>query len=294
MRAVACKSILFVMMTAVSVMVPKLVQAVDTLPGDFIAAPPGLSAVLFYGTYARSDGAVVSGQEVSGRLNSYVGLPRVAHYLDVFGLTMTVNVYLPIIALQGARLDSTSLSNVSGMGDLSVAGALWLLNDPKKTKYFAVAGYLNMPTGKYDAFSPLKLGSNRWSGSFQIGGIYGLASRWFIEGLTDVTLYGDNSNYDGKYGVLAQKPTVTGQLWLTFKATDRMNLSAGYGTYWGGKQTLNGTSLGFNSEKQQARAAVSAFVTPTFQILCQVSHDFMVDGGFNQEFASQIRVMQAF
>jgi len=272
----------------------QVAQAVDTLPGDYIAAPPGVSAVLLYGLYGRSNGAVVSGRDVSGHLDSYIGVPRLAHYTEILGVTLSVNAYMPIIMLRGAELGGASLSDASGIGDLSVASAIWLVNDPKKTRYFAIVGYLNIPSGQYDAFAPLKVGSNRWSGSGQLAGIYGLGHHWFVEGVTDITFYGDNSNYDGHHAMMAQKPTVTGQLWLVFKATDRANLSAGYGTYWGGKQTLNGSSLGFNSEKQQARVAASAFITPTLQVLWQVNHDFEVDGGFKQEFSSTIRFMKIF
>lgn len=269
-------------------------MAIDTQPGDFIAAPAGTTGVLFYGSYGTSDGAVVNGKDVSGSLDTYVGIPRVVHFFDVGGFTADINVLLPVGSLQNASLGGASLGRASGVGDLNVVGTFWFVNEPKTNRYLAVAGYLSIPTGNYDPFAPLSMGANRWSGALQLGGVYGLTDRWFIEGVTDITVYGDNSNYDGFHGVMSQDPTITAQAWLTFKATDRVNLSVGYGAYWGGAQALNGANLGFNSEKQQVRAAVSVFVTPTFQVLGQLNHDFAVQGGFDQGFSSLIRFMQLF
>lgn len=268
--------------------------AIDTQPGDFIAAPPGTTGVVFYGNYGTSDGAVVNGKSISGNLDTYVGAPRVVHFFDVGGFTADMNLMLPVGSLQNASLGGVSLGKASGVGDLNIVGTFWFIDEPKTNRYLALAGYLSIPTGNYDPFAPLNMGANRWSGALQLGGIYGLTDRWFIEGVTDITVYGNNSNYDGFHGVMSQDPTITAQTWLTFKATDRVNLSVGYGAYWGGAQALNGTNLGFNSEKQQVRAAVALFVTPTFQVLGQVNHDFAVQGGFDQGFSSLIRVMQLF
>lgn len=285
---------LFVLTVVITIGCNRAAEANDTQPGDFIAAPPGTTLLAFYGLYGTSDGAVIDGKPITGSLDSYVGVPRVVHYFDVGGYTADVNVYLPIGSLQNASLGGARLGDASGVGDLTFVGTFWLVNEPKTTRYLAVVGWLSVPTGNYNPFAPLNMGSNRWSGTIQLGGAYGLMDRWFIEGVTDITLYSDNSNYDGFHGVMSQDPTITAQAWLTFKATDRVNLSVGYGAYWGGAQALDGVNLGFSSEKQQVRAAVSVFVTPTFQVLGQVNHDFAVRGGFDQGFSSLLRLVQAF
>lgn len=268
--------------------------AVDTQPLDFIPLPPGSNGALTYFNYGHNDGVVIGGTETTGSLETFAITPRYVHFFDVGGYTADVNILLPYISLNDGDIGGFNLGDSSGVGDLSIVGTFWFLNDSENRRHAAVAAYLNVPTGDYDPLKPLNTGSNRVSASLQLGGTFGVAPQWSLDAVADVTVYGDNRNSDGSGGILSQDPTVTAQTWLTYHASDKLNLSAGYGIYGGGEQQLNDVSNGFNSKKQQVRLAASYFVTPTVQILGQVNHDFDVDGGFVQDTSALVRIFKMF
>lgn len=267
-------------------------SAIDTQPLDFIPAPPGTNGALLYGLYSNSNGAHINGAPVQGTLDSYVLISRYVHYFDLFGATANFNFLLPVGSMQRASVGGASMGDTTGVGDLEAIGTLWLVNNPTEGKYLAIAGYLGVPTGSYNANEQLNMGGNRLFEAIQLGGVYRFAKGWFIEGVADVTFYGDNTKYGSDWHTLCQETTYTVQTWLTYAATDKLNLSVGYGGYWGGAQSANGTPLGFNSEKQQVRVAASYFLTPTFQVLAQLNHDFAVSGGFDQNFSGTLRLVK--
>lgn len=268
--------------------------AVDTQPLDFIPLPPGSNGALLYLNYGHNDGVVIDGEETTGSLETFAITPRYVYFFDVGGYTADVNILLPYVSLNDGDLSGFKLDSASGVGDLSIVGTFWFLNDSDERKHAAIAAYLNVPTGEYEPGDALNTGSNRVSGSLQLGGTFGLSDRWTLDAVTDVTVYGDNNNSDGLGGKLSQDPTYTAQTWLTYHVNDRFNLSAGYGIYGGGKQFVNGDYNGFNSKKQQIRLSSSYFVTPTVQIMGQINHDFDVDGGFEQDYSALVRIFKMF
>lgn len=283
--------------TAVAIfatMTPGIASAADTQPGDFIPAPPGTQGFLLYGFYSHYDDATFSESTIPATLESYVIMPRYVYFYDIAGMTADINVLVPIGKLAHASVGGVPLHGTEGFGDLTVAGTLWLVNDPKANRYLALAGYLNFPTGSYVAGNDLNLGSNRYSGTLQLGSIYGLNDKWFLEFVVDATAYADNDDVDGKGATLSQDPTYTFQSWVNYQAFEKVRLSLGYAAYWGGEQTVNGLANGITSEKQQVRAAITYSIAPTVQVLAQVNHDFDVTGGLHQNTSGLIRLMNLF
>jgi len=268
--------------------------AVDTQPWDFVAAPPRTSGVVLYSTYGSADRAITNGVKTDAQLYSFVNIVRAVHYFKFLGHTVDLNILLPVGFLKDGRIGSTSLGDASGIGDLSIVGAAWLVNQPERQFYVVAAGYLSVPTGSYKPGQPLNLGGNRVTYSLQLGATYGLGARWLAEGVVDVTFYGDNHNVDGSGGKLSQDHTYAGQAWLSYQLTQSFKVSAGYGINFGGDQKVNGVANGFTSQKQQVRAAATYFLTPTTGILGQVNHDFEVKGGFEQDISFLLRLMKLF
>ena len=280
--------------TAALALSPMAASAADTQPGDFIAAPPGTNGILLYGIYGNNDGATIGGVDLPASLESYVIMPRYVYFFEVGGMTADINVLLPMGKLSNGSLGGADLGSADGFGDLTVAATLWLVNNPASNRYMGVAGYLNFPTGSYDPDDALNLGSNRVSGTLQLGGVYGLSEKWYLDLVGDVTLYGDNRNANGAGGILSQDPTYTVQSWINYQSTDKLRLSLGYGGYWGGDQSLDDVANGITSEKQQVRAAATISITPTLQLLGQINHDFDVKGGFKQDVSALFRIMKVF
>jgi hypothetical protein len=265
--------------------------AVDMQPGDYIPAPAGTDAFLVYLPYGNYNGAQINGRSLSGGFDSYAAIGRYVHFLDIGGMRADVNVVVPYVALTDGSLASAPLKGGNGLGDIALVSALWLYNDPKANHYVGVAAYLNVPAGRYDRYVDLNVADNRWSGTFQIGSSFALDPLWSIEGIADVTFFGDNKNSNSVGATLSQAPTVTAQMWLNYQATPLLKLSAGYGLYTGGNQYLNDIYYGFNAGRQQARVAASYWLTPKFQFIGQVNTDFAQIGGFKQDVSTMVRLL---
>lgn len=267
--------------------------AVDTQPLDVIPAPAGTAVLLSYTTTAKGNSFNVFGVESDADLDIIVQSARYAYYFDVAGYRASFNIIQPYLKMEGS-VGADSLGSASGFGDVVFIGGFWFRNDPERQRYASIFLYHTSPIGSYKADRPLNPGSNRTSTSLQFAASTGIGEKWFAEGIIDATIYTDNTNSNGAGDVLSQDTLYTGQGWLTYMSSPTTTFSAGYGIYSGGDQQLNGVYNGFNSKKQQVRLAATTWVTPTTQVLGQISHDFDVKGGFKQDSIFMLRLMKIF
>jgi hypothetical protein len=70
--------------------------------------------------------------------------------------------------------------------------------------------------------------------------------------------------------------------------------SLGYEGETGGRQYQDGTSLPGKTEFQEARFVVSYPVTPSFQVLGEINHQFQNIGGFKQALGITLRALYTF
>jgi hypothetical protein len=141
----------------------------------------------------------------------------------------------------------------------------------------------------------LNLGSNRWNVDTQIGYTQftqiGNRNFW-LDAAADAIAYVVNRNAGPDHKPLTQKPTYQGQLWLSYAPTENRFsplFSLGYAVQIGGVESINQIRNGLETESHQLRAAYSYFVTKSFQVVCQVSHDVHTVGGFQQSFGLTLR-----
>lgn len=270
------------------------VQALDIQPYDVLPAPAGTAASTTYMTFSSANTAYIDGKEVGGSLQSSSISERLTYYFDLFDHRALITGIVPYVDLRDASLGGVPLNRTDGIGDTILAGTYWVYSDTKTNRNVNITAYLGIPTGRYDPFASLSISSNRPFYALQLNGSYGLGPSWLLEGSVDVSFYGDNTNADGFGGVLKQDTGYAAQLWLSYALAPTLSLSAGWGGYWGGTQTLNGIETGFNSERQQIRGAVSWWVTPKLQLLGQINHDFGVTGGFEADSSYLLRISVLF
>lgn len=275
---------------------PALAVDLDAL--DLVPAPAGTDAFLSYSTFAKRDSFVTrDGTEISAGtgLDSYVGILRYVHYMDLGGFRFAPQVLLPYGKLYNGSLGGAALDDASGIGDPILAAPLWLISTPQTN--FAIVPYLFVPIGQYDPGAALNLGENRWKFDLQIGGTQALGKGFVVQASLDAMFYGDNDDAvaDGQ-GKLEQDNTYQFQTWLSYTppSDPTWTVAAGYSKYWGGDQQLDGSDTGIATEADQIRLQAAKFLAPDFQVQLGLQKDIEVKGGFQEDARATLRLMKLF
>jgi hypothetical protein len=284
-------------------------HAFDVDPGDYTALPAGTTLYVNYSFFTTRDGlsASVPGLSSSNAsLDSYIGVARFVHYMNIGGMIVDPQVILPYGWLYNGNLGSgfgnTSLDNASGFADPMVAATFWLVNKPDKdySTYVGVTPFLSIPVGQYDENQLLNLGENRWKGILQVGLNQGLGHGFLIDLYADATFYGDNDKIRTELNLpagtkLTQDNSYEVQAWLRYNVNKTTSLNLGYAKYWGGDQFLSGLGPnGFGTDSQEVRFAVQKFVDPTWQLQAEVFKEVDQEAGFDEDVQVNFRVLKIF
>lgn len=273
-------------------------NATELEPNEFVTAPPGTTAFLGYAIYGHYDKlAPVTGPDLEDgtNLELKLGIARLAHYFDVGGTLALVEVLQPFGTLDKARVNGTPLRSSSGLADTILAAAVWPINDKERQTYFGVTLYLTVPTGKYDKDEAVNLGGNRMVYDPQLALSQGLAKNWSLDLTADLIFYGRNDEAGaGGTQTLTQNETVQMQAFLNHQWPGGVTTSVGYQGMRGGKQKLDGVDNGTRTHFDEVRFVASKFLTPKFQLLGEVNHQFNVKGGFRQDFGLLLRGLYIF
>jgi len=282
---------------AAGLVIPWLTTAAyawDAQPRDFVPAPAGTNPGLFYYLGTTSDNFVdANGNDLPGSsLDTNVWLARYVYFFDIGNMRADVNVLQPFGGLNNMSLGGTNIdSDEFSLGDTTLVGTIWPLNDPENGRYFAIATYLTLPTGSYSATEP-SLGSNRWSMAIQPGFLFNVAPKWSVDLAGDITIYGDNE--DGPGGANVEKdPSYTALGWVNYHASDKTTLSVGATTSGGGAETVGGIQ-GADVTSTTVRVAWSQLLTPTTQFLMEVGHDVEAENTFERDTTVTLRLAKFF
>jgi hypothetical protein len=227
-------------------------------------------------------------------LDSYVNILRYVHYFDIAGVRMAAQALLPAGTLYNGRLGGADLDSAAGAGDPIFSGVVWLVNNKASESYVALAPYLFVPLGQYDASQALNMGENRWKLDLQGAWYQGLGNGFALQLSGDVIWYGSNTDAGGGNQTLTQDNTYQFQAWLSYAFAPTWSAAAGYSRFWGGTEYLSGVATGNATERDQLRLELSKFITPTFQVLALAQRDFNTSGGFPEDFRGTLRLMQVF
>ncbi|MCQ4321644.1 transporter [Stutzerimonas stutzeri] len=271
------------------------VYAQGLQPHDFVPAPAGTHLGLLYYFGSTSDTLVDGdGHEVKdSSLDSNVGLLRYVYYFDIGDMRADVNVLQPFGSLNNMRVGGSDIDTDDfSMGDLTLVGTIWPLNDPENERYFAIATYLTLPSGNYSSSEP-GLGSNRWSTSIQPAFLTRIAPQWTVDLAGDITFYGDND--DGPDGANVDKdPSFTALGWLNYQATATTMLSLGGTTTWGGEEKIKGDVRGSDVKTTTIRAAWTQMLNPKTQFLLEVGHDVDAQSAYERDVEVILRLAKFF
>lgn len=271
-------------------------QALETGPGDFEVIPGGINVAMIYYQHAERDSLYTQGNKVPGnyKLTTDIGIFR---YIRPVQLSPSVTLDLNVIQPFG-HIDSkgslSALGNASGMGDLTLGPVLKFLLDPVTRDVFSIAPFIVIPTGKYDRDDSLNLGDNRWSGILQLAYVKHFFTRWALDTVGDVTLYGPNDEAAVTGGKLKQDPRYEVQTHLRYILSPSTTFSAGLGHYEGGETELNNVSRDDKLKTTYGRMSVTHFVDKTSQLQLMLGKDLNVENGFKENMRINLRIAKIF
>jgi hypothetical protein len=281
-----------------AVLVPVAGRATELEPNEFVAAPAGTTAVLGYLVYGEHQSyRPVGGPSVSQGMNltDVLGIARASQYFNIGKVEALVEFLQPFGAFSNAKIAGADLAGSSGAGDTTIAAAIWPVNDKAARRYLGLTLYLTLPDGAYDRAQAINLGGNRMVYDPEIAFHQGIDDHWSFDVSTDVIAYGDNTQPSAlAHQTLSQAPTVQVQGFVNYAWAKRVVTSIGYEGERGGRQSLDGVDAAAETNFDEVRFVNSYSVTPAFQILGEVNHQFNNMGGFKQGFGVTLRTLYAF
>jgi len=268
---------------------PSISTAIDLQPNDIIAPLPGKNhAMISYvnaesGTFYRNGAAVSTRPFVSPNISLQSAVARVSTSYSVKDLPAVSYLQIPYGTIKPAG----SLANYpasTGVGDLTFASAIWPYADRVNRKYFAVAGYLTVPTGSYNSQQVFNTGENRYRSDIQMGYQQPIIEN--LDGMiaVDTMWFGGNSQcaaacLSANNTSLNQKPLTTTQLGPIYKINQNYTLGASYFYVAGGATTIGNTYQ--NNVVNTQRFLLSALAYYPFgRISLQYGRDMEIKNGF--------------
>jgi hypothetical protein len=222
-----------------------LANAIDLQPGE-IKAPIGsfYAAQISY-LYVDKGDKYTHGvkKSDSSNINQNAMLLRLGHAFEINQTPAYIYAQSSFNHMENKDLPGSPNANSNGIGDTTIAFALWPYANREKDEYFGVAGYVLLPTGDYDRNRAINSGLNIYQGAIQAGYQKRLSSNvnWMIA--LDTVLSGDNNQYLGNYK-LEKDPLYNFQTGLQYIFNPTYSMSLGYFYTVGAESTLDGVDRG--------------------------------------------------
>ena len=198
---------------------PLIGWAIDLQPNDIVAPPPGknLITISYFNTENSTlyaNGSVNSrGLYTNPVIDTQSAILRGTRTYALGNLPAASFIQLPYGTVQPAG-SLSGLSSDTGIGDLTIATAIWPYHNKITRTYVGVAGYLISPTGSYSSQRVFNVSENRFRTALQLG--FQTPITQSVDGMiaVDTMWYGGNSQCGAACGLttdgsLTQKPLTT-------------------------------------------------------------------------------------
>lgn len=235
-------------------------HALDLNPFDVVAPQPDKN--LFSASLISTEAKGIYTNGIKSAATPTLSVNQIQFRLGrsyrVAGLTGLSFVQLPVGMLNPGGAASSYPTDY-GIGDLTLATALWPYANRQTRTYFAVAGYLTLPTGSYSNQQLFNLGGKRVAGDIQLA--YQTALTKQLDGMIgfDTMWYGPNNHFGTSNAQFTQKPLYTAQIGPIYNINQTFSVAATYLYVWGAETSING--LANNNALQNHRYLLSAVAT---------------------------------
>jgi hypothetical protein len=278
---------------------PLMAWAVDLQPNDIVAPPPNKNYVTISylnteNSTLYSNGAVGIAKPV---IDTQLAILRGATTYTLGELPAVSYLQLPYGTVRPAG-SLSGLSSDTGIGDLTLATAIWPYHNKVTRTYVGLAGYLISPTGSYSSQQAFNLSENRFRTDIQLGfqtpisenvdAMIAVDTMWFGGNSQCATACGLTSN-----GSLTQKPLTTTQLGPIYRINQIFTVGASYLYVAGGATSINNSYMNNVANTQRFLLSGQAH-TPIGRITLQYGRDMEIKNGFIQTRLLALRLMKDF
>lgn len=269
-------------------------HAIDLNPFDAVAPPADKNFFSLSLINAESTGSYQKGIRPanSSTLSINQLQLRLGRSYKIGGYTGLSFLQLPIGSIRPDGAAANQPTD-SGVGDLTMATAIWPYANRETRTYFGVAGYLTLPTGSYSNQQIFNFGGNRVSGDIQVAYQTGLAKD--LDGVVsmDVMWFSPNNQFGSSNAQFAQKPLYTAQLGPIYHFNQTFSVAATYLYVWGAETSINGNSN--NNALQNHRYLLSAVATTSIgRFMLQYGSNIDTQFGFAETRRLLLRYATAF
>lgn len=159
-------------------------------PRDYLPLDPGSVFIALYYDHYWGNELYSKSKKISGNADYYanIGIFRAVYYTQLGPFTIDPQVIMPF-GQAGLMGDESSV-----LGDTTFAATIWFINNKENGFIFAYTPYLTVPTGQYNPYSLVNLGSNRWSTKHEVCVAKSLGDRAWLEVALNAQFYFDNTN----------------------------------------------------------------------------------------------------
>ncbi len=277
----------------ISMMVSSYAQAIDLNAGDYDPAPAGTTIVNLYLKNGLSDHLYSGDSSVPGRnrLHTEIGILNLEHYIDINGMLAVPLILLPFGHISGT-VAGNSLGTDNGLGYPILGMPVWLINNPQKQTYLAIAPFLYLPAGSYSSQRAVNLGENRYWGTFQVAFSTHLTPKVAWDIAADTTVYGDNRDAVGG-GTLSQKMGYQVQTNARYFLSPATDIRAGISYTDEGSTKQNGVSTAAYTESK-FWVGTGLWLSQKNQMILTYGRDIKVQNGFRNDNQINMKLMNIF
>lgn len=254
-------------------------QAGDPNARDWLPAPAGTNVIVTYFANLKSHGFYEDGKRLDGspKLDVQALIYRQMHYSTLGGKTVQYEIIVPG-SRSTLRVPGESKDRLTGIGDVVGGMAVWLHEGPEAKNWFAMEGFVTVPTGRYRSqHADVSPGNNRWTGIVDFAFVKGLGESTFLEAVAEVEFFGKNDNYYGQ--TLKKAPALRLMALASTNLTESTYVGARYRFETGGREKINGETVMRRARNHQLAAEITHQINDANQIQLQYIHDLKVENG---------------
>lgn len=240
-------------------------------PGDYAAAPAGMTLGVLYAQRLQADKVYVDGHSVVDELGLEldVGVARLVHYIQLGGMPADVQLIMPF----GRQRVDLSNYRESGYGNLTFGGTVWTLSDNASGEQLGWSAFLTVPTGqKRDR--GFFASEDRYALELEAGYIRKLSDSFTLDLIGQTELYTRDKTTE-----VSRDPLVRGFAHLRYHLSPASHLALSYRLSLGAKESLEGVAVSGAKRDSNVMLTWASWLTPKVNVQLQYTQDVSVRNG---------------
>jgi hypothetical protein len=240
-------------------------------PGDYVAAPAGVTLGVLYAQRITADKVYSGGSKVVDNLDLSlnVGIARMVHYINIGGVAADLQLIQPF----GKQRVGLSGYSESGIGNTIFGGTVWSLADQTTGENLAWSAFVTVPTGGHQN-TGFFLSEDRYALDLEAGYVRKLSKDFSLDVLGQTEIYTKD-----KTTQVERRPLWRAFAHLSYHLSPTTRLALSYRHSWGAREMLAGLTTTEALNNGNAMLTWSTFLTPRFNLQLQYARDVQVKNG---------------